>query len=104
MVVWLSAFKNKKLNGCGTFTLVGDMPSAIVRVDLSGMDSLEASLDQFANCKAITSFNVNGCEKLTGTYPSWKIPDMGHYLKILSLDRCSRLINFNNVDFRLLAR
>ena len=64
-MVWLSAVKNKNLNGCGTFTLVGDMPSAIVRVDLSGID-FEGSLDQFAHCKAITSFNVSGCLRLTG--------------------------------------
>ena len=66
-MVWLSAVKNKKLskNLSGTFTLVGDMPSAIVRVDLSGID-FEGSLDQFAHCKAITSFNVSGCKQLKG--------------------------------------
>ena len=66
LVTWLSSIKNKDLNGCGKFTLVGDMPTDTVKVDLSNMDSLEGSLDYFANCKAITSFNVNGCKKLTG--------------------------------------
>ena len=65
LVTWLSSIKNKNLNGCGKFTLVGDMPTDTVKVDLSNMDSLEGSLDYFANCKAITSFNVNGKE-LTG--------------------------------------
>ena len=66
LVTWLSSIKNKNLNGCGKFTLVGDMPTDTVKVDLSNMDSLEGSLDYFANCKAITSFNVHGCNKLTG--------------------------------------
>ena len=66
LVTWLSSIKNKNLNGCGKFTLVGDMPTDTVKVDLSNMDSLEGSLDYFANCKAITSFNVHGCKKLTG--------------------------------------
>ena len=65
----------------GTFKLVGVMPSAMERVDLSAMDSLEGSLDQFAHCKAITSANFNGCKRLTGTYPTWQIIDMGHYLR-----------------------
>ena len=66
LVTWLSSIKNKDLNGCGKFTLVGDMPTDTVKVDLSDMNSLEGSLDYFANCKAITSFNVHGCKKLTG--------------------------------------
>ena len=66
LVTWLSSIKNKNLNGCGKFTLVGDMPTDTVKVDLSHMNSLEGSLDYFANCKAITSFSVHGCEKLTG--------------------------------------
>mgnify|MGYP001322199826 CR=1 FL=1 len=64
-------------------TLVGDMPTDTVKVDLSNMDSLEGSLDYFANCKAITSFNVHGCKKLTGncsyclirTERTWVGPD-----------------------------
>ena len=66
VVIWLSNIENKDLNGCGKFTLVGDMPTDTVKVDLSNMDSLEGSLDYFANCKAITSFNAHGCKKLTG--------------------------------------
>ena len=66
LVTWLSSIKNKNLNGCGKFTLVGDMPTDTVKVDLSNMDSLEGSLDYFANCKAITSFNVENCCELTG--------------------------------------
>ena len=66
LVTWLSSIKNKNLNGCGKFTLVGDMPTDTVKVDLTNMDSLEGSLDYFANCKAITSFNVSGCTRLTG--------------------------------------
>ena len=71
LVTWLSSIEdrdldNKDLTGCGKFTLVGDMPTDTVKVDLSNMDSLEGSLDYFANCKAITSFNVHGCKKLTG--------------------------------------
>ena len=66
LVTWLSSIKNKNLNGCGKFTLVGDMPTDTVKVDLDGMGSLEGSLDYFANCKAITSFNVQNCGRLTG--------------------------------------
>ena len=66
LVTRLSSIKNKNLEGCGKFTLVGDMPTDTVKVDLSNMDSLEGSLDYFANCKAITSFNVHGCKNLTG--------------------------------------
>ena len=66
LVTWLSSIKNKNLDGCGKFTLVGDMPTDTVKVDLSNMDSLEGSLDYFANCKAITSFNIYRCNKLTG--------------------------------------
>ena len=66
MVVWLSTIKEKRFYECGKFTLVGDMPTDIMKVDLSTMDSLEGNLDYFANCKAITSFNVKGCDKLTG--------------------------------------
>ena len=87
LVTWLSGIENKNLNGCGKFTLVGDMPTDTVKVDLSydpsqrdpsklsnitkggaGMSSLEGSLDYFANCKAVTSFNVDGCKNLTGNY------------------------------------
>ena len=66
MVVWLSSIEEKNLEGCGMFTLVGDMPTDIEKVDLSSMDSLKGSLDYFANCKAITSFNIYLCGKLTG--------------------------------------
>ena len=63
---WLSSLENKTLKGCGKFTLVGDMPTDTVKVNLSNMDSLEGSLHYFANCKAITSFNVHGCKNLAG--------------------------------------
>ena len=66
LVTWLSSIEEKNLNGCGKFTLVGDMPTDTVKVDLSNMDSLEGSLDYFANCKAITSFNVKNCWRLSG--------------------------------------
>ena len=66
MVVWLSSIEEKDLRNCGKFTLVGDMPTDIVKVDLSTMNTLKGSLDYFANCKAITSFNMAGCKWLTG--------------------------------------
>ena len=66
LVTLISSLTKKDLGSCGKFTLVGDMPTDTVKVDLSNMDSLEGSLDYFANCKAITSFNVRGCENLTG--------------------------------------
>ena len=68
LVTWLSSLTttNKNLKGCGKFTLVGDMPTDIVKVDLSNMSSLEGSLNHFANCKAMASFNVKNCQQLTG--------------------------------------
>ena len=87
LVTWLSSIENKNLNGCGKFTLVGDMPTDTVKVDLSNMDSLEGSLDYFANCKAITSFNVRGCTRIEGNFnrshESIQYNGLGHYESLL---------------------
>ena len=39
-VAWLSSIKEKDLNDCGKFTLVGDT-GKLSKVDLSGMSTLE---------------------------------------------------------------